>query len=178
MIERILIAGHGGQGVILIGKIIAEIAVKTFQHVTFFPCYSVEVRGGTSNCQVVLSDEEISSPTCEIFDTLILMNQPSTDKFIYRKHDKSLILVNSSMAKVPDNISATLINATELANTKIGDSRSANFIILGAYIAKKNIISSAEVESEILHTFKEKGLPLIQSNLHAFKLGLSLLQDE
>lgn len=170
-----MIAGHGGQGVILIGKIIAEIAAKMIQHVTFFPCYSVEVRGGTSNCQVVLSDEEISSPICKVFDTLILMNQPSTDKFIHRRHDKSLIFVNSSMAKVPNNIPVTLINATELANSKIGDSRSANFIMLGGYIARKSIIPPAEVEREILHTFKEKGLPLIQANLHAFKLGLSLL---
>ena len=102
------------------------------------------------------------------------MNQPSTDKFIRRSHSKSLILVNSSMAKVQDNIPATLINATELANTKIGDSRSANFIMLGAYIARKPVIPPAGVEKEILHIFKEKGLPLIQANLNAFKLGLSL----
>ena len=79
MLERVLIAGSGGQGVVLIGRIVATVALPRVPHITFFPSYGAEVRGGTSHCQVVLSSDEISSPLSERFDSLILMNQASCD---------------------------------------------------------------------------------------------------
>ena len=77
MLERLLIAGSGGQGVLTIGKILARVAVDQVPHLTFFPDYGAEVRGGTSHCEVILSSDEIASPLAETVDSCIIMNEPS-----------------------------------------------------------------------------------------------------
>ena len=82
MIERIIISGFGGQGVMFLGKLISWAAMRENKFVTFLPAYGAEVRGGTSHCSIIISDKEIASPCVEQTDTLIAMNQPSVDKFI------------------------------------------------------------------------------------------------
>ncbi|MFA7160272.1 MAG: 2-oxoacid:acceptor oxidoreductase family protein, partial [Kiritimatiellia bacterium] len=77
MLERILIGGTGGQGIVTVGKLLARAAIDAYPFVTFFPSYGAEVRGGTSSCQVILSTAEISSPLSERFDTVLAMNQQS-----------------------------------------------------------------------------------------------------
>jgi len=116
MLERLLIAGSGGQGIILIGRLLAAAAVKTIRHVTFFPAYGAEVRGGTSNCHVVLSSKEIASPLSEELDSVIVMNQASLDKFLHLMNRKCLVLVNGSMCKIPASAHAVSIQASDLAN--------------------------------------------------------------
>ena len=81
MLERVIFAGFGGQGVLTIGKMVAELGMDAFPQVTYFPSYGTEVRGGTANCQVILSSREIASPIVDTADSLILMNQPSLEKF-------------------------------------------------------------------------------------------------
>ena len=94
MLERIFIAGSGGQGVLTTGKLLASVAVDHVDHLTFFPSYGAEVRGGTSNCQVVFSSNEIASPVSEEFDTLIIMNQESANVFLDRQTPDALVLLN------------------------------------------------------------------------------------
>jgi len=171
MLERLLIAGSGGQGIILIGRLLAAAAVKTIRHVTFFPAYGAEVRGGTSNCHVVLSSKEIASPLSEELDSVIVMNQASLDKFLHLMNRKCLVLVNGSMCKIPASAHAVSIQASDLAN-QLGNTRTANFIMLGAYLARKPLVSPADIEKRITSAFSGKDKSLTEINMKAFRIGL------
>ena len=171
MLERLLIAGSGGQGIVLIGRLLASVAVKSSTHVTFFPAYGAEVRGGTSNCHVVLSSEEIASPVSEELDSIIVMNQASLEKFLPKMTRRNLVLINSSMCKVPARIQAVSIRATALAN-QLGHTRTANFIMLGAYLARKQLVSPADIEKGIASAFSGKDKSLTEINTKAFRIGL------
>jgi 2-oxoglutarate ferredoxin oxidoreductase subunit gamma len=171
MLERVLIAGSGGQGVVLIGRLLANVAIETIQHVTFFPSYGAEVRGGTSSCQVILSSREIASPLSDELDSLILMNQQSVDRFAANASGRALVLVNTSLCKIPQGSSWAGIPATELANN-LGDDRVANFIILGAYIARRRIIAPSAIRESIRQLMQKKGVKVVECNIRAFNCGL------
>lgn len=173
MLERLLIAGAGGQGIILIGRILASVAVKkNIPHVTFFPAYGAEVRGGTSNCQVILSSEEIASPVSEQLDSMIIMNQPSLDEFLPKITKNCLIIINSSMCEVPASPPTLAVNATELAD-QLGNIRVANFVMLGVYLAAKQIVSAKEIEECIQEILAGKNQTLIDLNIKALHAGLT-----
>jgi len=172
MLERLLIAGSGGQGIVLVGKLIATIAVRDTPHVTFFPAYGAEVRGGTSHCQVILSSEEIASPISEQFDSMIMMNQPSFERFLPEMTKNCLIIINSSMCEVPASPPTLAVNATELAE-QLGDTRIANFVMLGVYLAAKRIASPTETEECIQRILAGKNRTLIDLNIKAFRAGLT-----
>jgi 2-oxoglutarate ferredoxin oxidoreductase subunit gamma len=171
MLERVIIAGSGGQGIVLIGRLLATVAVQNVPHVTFFPAYGAEVRGGVSNCHVVLSSEEIASPLSERFDTLIIMNQESLAVYQGMLVPGGLGIVNSSLCKASKIPSAVAIPATEIAND-LGDTRVANFIMLGAYVARKPLVQPAQVESAIREFLAGKSEDLVALNTKAFHAGL------
>lgn len=173
MLERLVIAGSGGQGVILAGRLLASAAVSTVPHVTFFPAYGAEVRGGTSNCQIVLSSDEIASPVPERFDSMILMNQASFDNFFARLEPNGIAVVNTSLCCVPDDSRIVSVEATGQAE-KIGDLRAANFIMLGAYVGSRRGIPDSDVEGTIAKAFSSKGPRLAELNVEAFRNGLSI----
>lgn len=172
MIERILIAGTGGQGIVTIGKLLARAAIDTYPYITFFPSYGVEVRGGLSYCQVILSTNEISSPLAEKFDTVLTMNQQTTERFIAFIERKGLAIVNSTMCKL-NNIdwNCVGIQATRIAD-QLGNVKAANLVMLGAMLARKPVVSPSKMETTIRTSFS--GLPktVIDVNLHAFYWGL------
>ena len=140
MTEQVIMAGFGGQGVMLIGKTYAGSAMHAGKEVTFFPSYGAEVRGGTAHCHIIVSDGPIYSPMVELADSLIIMNQPSYEKFRQRLRPEGLLLLNSSMAQMDkareaeSQALALAIPATELAN-ELGNVRVANVIMLGVYAA-------------------------------------------
>jgi 2-oxoglutarate ferredoxin oxidoreductase subunit gamma len=172
MLERILIGGSGGQGIISMGRLLAAVAMEHVPHVTFFPSYGIEVRGGTSNCQIVLSSGEIASPVPDEVDTLIAMNQQSLDRFAGQRVAGGLLLVNASLC--PEATAAggaVLVKATDMAND-LGDVRVANSIMLGVYQARRPILPLAAMEQEIRNMLAEKGDALIDLNLRAFRAGL------
>lgn len=142
MTEKIIIAGAGGQGVMLLGKILAESAMRENRHVTWLPAYGAEVRGGTAYCMVVVSDHQIGSPYIERADTLIIMNEPSVARFIGRIRKKGLLFINSSLATFPGGKDVRLYehpftqNASQLGNIKV-----ANMVALGFYLSKQNTVS-------------------------------------
>lgn len=173
MLERILIAGSGGQGIILLGKLLATMAVDITEHITFFPAYGAEVRGGTSNCQVILSSEEIASPVPEEFETMVVMNQASLDRFSAYMSDDNLVLVNASMCKRLPDRPVVSIPATEQA-VEIGEDRAANFIMLGAYLSRKPLVPAEVVKQTIDHAFAAKGQAIADLNKKAFAIGLEL----
>jgi len=171
MLERILIAGSGGQGIVLVGRLLATVAVETIQHVTFFPSYGAEVRGGASSCQVVLSGREIASPLTEEPDSLILMNQQSFDRFIGNAGKDSLVIVNASLCTPPPGRSCVCVPATDLARSQ-GSDRVANFIMLGAYVSRRRLVAPSAVREGIRHLLHDKGADVVDANIQAFNCGM------
>ncbi|MFA4854869.1 MAG: 2-oxoacid:acceptor oxidoreductase family protein [Candidatus Omnitrophota bacterium] len=146
MIERIIIAGSGGQGVMLLGKVLAQAAMRQGRFVTWFPAYGPEVRGGTSYCMVIISDWEIGSPYINKADTLIILNNPSLERFKGRVKDEGLLILNSSLAKAGANkrIKVLQFPFTDIA-LKLGNIKVANMAALGCYLGAKKIITIQEM---------------------------------
>ena len=171
MHERILIAGLGGQGVISLGKLLARLATETIRHVTFFPAYGAEVRGGTSNCQVILSADEIAAPIAEMFDSILIMNQQSADHFMSALDKNGLAIVNQSLCKAHADSRHILVPATEIAD-RLGSAKAANFVMLGAWLAHKPLIPTRVIESAMASHFPDAPAALIDTNTKAFRAGL------
>ena len=171
MHERILIAGSGGQGVVSLGKLLARLAAETIQHVTFFPAYGAEVRGGTSNCQVILSANEIAAPIAETFDSILAMNQKSVEHFMHSLDKDGLAIVNQSLCKVHADARHVLIPATEIAD-RLGSAKAANFVMLGAWLARKPLIPASAIENAMATHFPDASAALIDINIQAFRAGL------
>jgi 2-oxoglutarate ferredoxin oxidoreductase subunit gamma len=171
--QHILMAGSGGQGLVLLGKLLASAALKSVPHITFFPSYGAEMRGGTSHCQVILSPVEIPSPVAEKFDLMILMNQESVDKFLLAGDPDGFTLVNSTLCAAYGRAPAVRIPATEEAD-KLGDTRAANLVMLGALIARRPVVPATDIQDAIQALLSGKSTRLIDLNLSAFQRGLSL----
>ncbi len=143
METKIIIAGFGGQGILFLGKVIAQTAMLEGRSVTWFPSYGAEIRGGTANCTVVISDKMVGSPVVRNPDVLIVMNEASLDRFEERLKPGGLLIMNTSLIKKSHrrkDIDVIGIPANEAAD-HLGDARSANMVVFGALIAKTNIIS-------------------------------------
>jgi 2-oxoglutarate ferredoxin oxidoreductase subunit gamma len=171
MLERILIAGSGGQGVVVAGKLLAAAAARSVPHVTFFPSYGAEVRGGTSNSQVILSSQEIASPLAEVFEAMLILNASALKQYLPLRSARSLLIVNTSMCPGADLEAAVGVPATDLAD-EMGDTRAANLIMLGVLLRHKPLIASACLEAEIRHIFSARKQDIVQRNLRAFRAGL------
>jgi 2-oxoglutarate ferredoxin oxidoreductase subunit gamma len=175
--EKIIIAGAGGQGIMLLGKVIARAALRSNLNVTWFPAYGAEVRGGTAHCMVIIAREEIASPYIDKADTLIIMNEPSLMKFRQRIKSKGLLLINNSLVSLDIIKNKTLHNNriclpfTELA-AQLGDIRVANMVALGAYITQKETFSKQIIFSAIEEIAPEGKRQLIEINKQAVEEGM------
>lgn len=172
MLERIVIAGSGGQGIVLAGKLLATAATRSVPHVTFFPSYGAEVRGGVSSCQVVMSSDEIASPLPDDHDSYIVMNQASADHFLSRIRKNKLVLINSSICHVKPSFNAVLIRASEMAEG-LGNICVATFIMLGAYLARKPVVDPGDVEMDIEQVLAGKPREIVDLNVRALRTGLA-----
>lgn len=175
MTEHIIIAGSGGQGVMLLGKILAEAAMREAKYVTWLPSYGAEVRGGTSHSAVVISDTQIGSPYVERADTLIIMNAPSLARFKNRLIHKGLLIINSSL--VPSytnkNVHALQYPFTDIA-IKLGNIRVANMVALGCFIAQKKVVGLKSIARVISDIAPEEKKHLIGINKKALEEGAKL----
>lgn len=132
--ERMIFAGFGGQGIMVMGKILAYAGMLEGKNVTWLPSYGPEMRGGTANCNVVVSEKEVASPIVTKATTVVVMNKPSMEKFEKRVATGGILFVNSSLIDVKStrtDIDVYYIPATELAE-ELGDIEAANMILLGA----------------------------------------------
>ncbi len=170
-LQRILMAGSGGQGIALLGRFIATVAMKTTPCLTFFPSYGAEVRGGTSNCQVILSDHEIPSPLADEFEVMLLMNQPSLERFLPRLTADGIAVINSSLCEIGAAPCHVMVAASEMAD-HLGDVRAANFVMLGAWLARRPLLSPADVEEGLQSFFRAKPRAA-EINAQAFRAGLA-----
>ncbi len=174
MEQSVIIAGFGGQGVILAGKILAQAAMDHGLAVTWLPSYGPEMRGGTANCTVVLSSDEVGSPIVDEPNALIAMNLPSLVKFEPIMAQGGTIIVNSSLIdrgverKDINEVSIRLNDLTE----KVGDPRSINMIALGAYVKATASVPLAVVTAAMARMLEKGGKKrFIPMNEQALNVG-------
>lgn len=175
MENKIIIAGFGGQGVQSLGMFIAYASIHDGKEVTFLPSYGPEMRGGTSNCSVVVSDKPVASPIIAVPDMLIAMNKPSLAKFESKVRPGGTIIVNSSLidTKVSrTDVKAVYINANDLA-VEAGNVRTANIVVLGAYTKMSGDFTPDVIKAVIEKKFAKKP-KVIPANIKAFELGYSV----
>ena len=176
---RIIIGGFGGQGVVLAGSILARASIAEDKHVTQMVSDGAEMRGGTANTSVVISDDEITSPVIERPDVAIVLNRPSLDKFEEQIVSGGLVVVNSSLVDREvrrQDLDVVTINATEIAN-QLGNVRVANIVALGTFIGKTSLVKTASVASAIKKFFSEKKSSLTEINLDALQEGIGHYQQ-
>ncbi|MBP2654643.1 MAG: pyruvate ferredoxin oxidoreductase [Firmicutes bacterium] len=176
MERNLCVAGFGGQGVMTLGKFLSQATCdSTDLNVTFFPSYGAEQRGGTANCFVVISDETIGAPVADKMDDLMVMNQPSMDKFLKTLKPGGTLFINSSIVSkdiARDDVTVVEAPVTELA-LEMGNAKVLNIVMLGVYVGYTGIIKPEIIWDTIEHKLgsKPKLLPL---NRQAFEKGLSI----
>jgi len=174
MTEKIIIAGSGGQGIMLLGKVLAESAMEEGKFVTWLPAYGAEVRGGTAHCMVVISDEEIGSPYIDKADTLIIMNKPSLARFSSRLKKNGAMIINSSLANVKNNLAGIRKHPfTDMAGA-LGNVKVANMIALGCYLRNSKTVKISSVLSVIKKMAPAGRGDLIKINQQALDMGVNL----
>lgn len=176
--EKIILAGFGGQGMMLLGKLLAQAAIAEGKQVTYFPSYGTEVRGGTAVYHLIVSNEEIFSPIIEEADTLIVMNQPSYQKFKGMLKPNGLLLLNTSMIKVNSPPDATIhkVQATEIAS-KLGNVLVSNIVMMGAYLAIKKPFSANLILDQLQAMLKGKKGDLLAINKKALESGMQIIKS-
>ena len=173
MTTKVIMAGFGGQGVVLIGTLLAYAGMKEGKHATFFPSYGAEMRGGTANCSVVVSDTEIASPVVARPDCVVAMNVASLEKFEPSVRSGGSIFVNSSLVEkrvTRKDITEVRIPANELADA-LGSSRAANMVMLGGLIKKTGAISLQSAVDSLSGVLSERAMALLDVNKRALAKG-------
>lgn len=172
--EQIVIAGFGGQGIMLSGKLLAQTAMRAGREVTYMPSYGAEVRGGTANCMVVIADREIACPVVGRPDSLIVMNKASLSKFGPRLKDGGLLIMNSSLIDAEPNLNGSIemvaVPADEIA-VELGSRRSANMVAIGAYLQKRGHLSPQDAARALPDTIAKRYHKLLPVNTEALRRG-------
>ena len=179
MTEEMIIAGFGGQGVLSMGKILAYSGLMDDKEVTWMPSYGPEQRGGTANVTVILSDERISSPILNTYDTVIVLNQQSLDRFEKQVKPGGVLIYDSYGIHQPPtrtDIKSYCINAME-ASHEIKHGKAFNMIVLGAYSRITPVVSIENVLKGLKKTLPERHWNLLPMNEEALKKGMSLVAE-
>ena len=175
MLIKTIFAGFGGQGVLSMGLNLTQAAMLEGKDVTYLPSYGAEVRGGTANCTVAISDEEIASPVASSPDFVVAMNQPSLVRFQNQIQSGGLFFINSSLIEAEisrGDIDIVEVPASSIAE-KLGSPKSANMVMLGVFTKKSNLVSLSSVIEALRNTLKNKQ-KLIAINKKALMAGYDL----
>lgn len=165
MIDEVIIAGFGGQGIMLMGKLLAYGAIYQGLEVTFYPSYGPEMRGGTANCTVVISDEQVGSPICNRFTFLMAMNQASVDKFSELVKPGGVIAYNETLVQAPparEDVSRVALPANHIA-LEMGNPQVANMVAMGGMarmIKRISVESLKKGLARVLPTYHHDLIPL------------------
>ncbi len=176
METKLIISGHGGQGVVLMGTLLAHAGMEEGKQVTFFPSYGPAMRGGTANCSVVVSSEEIASPVVTRPDILVAMNEPSLVKFEPQVIPQGKLFINQSLvccAPQRSDLDVFRVQATELAS-QLGNLRVANMIMLGALVGKTGIVALSTVIQSLKSVLPRRRWELLELNEKALHRGKEL----
>lgn len=174
MTEEIIIAGFGGQGVLSMGKILAYSGIMQDQEVSWMPSYGPEMRGGTANVTVILSDDKISSPYLKIFDTAIILNQQSMDKFEESVKPGGILIYDPNGISHPPkrtDIEIYQIEGIKIAS-EMGNKKIFNMVILGAFLKVKPIVQLENVIAGLKKSLSERYHHLIPLNEKAITIGM------
>ena len=170
---KILIAGFGGQGVLFSGKALAYTGLKAEKEVSWLPSYGPEMRGGTANCSVIISDTPVGSPIVDKPDILIAMNKPSLDKYLYETEKGGCVVYDSSLVSTKDDRKDVLtfgIPATKLASDN-GLNGLANVIIIGKVIKETKLFTLEQIVNSLSQMVPAKKAELLEKNIKAIELG-------
>jgi 2-oxoglutarate ferredoxin oxidoreductase subunit gamma len=174
MYQDVIIAGFGGQGVLLIGNLLAYAAMDLGLSVTFIPVYGAEMRGGTANCTVVISDDEIGSPIIHRPIGVIAMNRPSLDKFQSRLKDDGVMIINSSLIDPSlaetGRIKSYLVPMNQIAD-ELGNPRLANMVAIGAFVAASGAMAVSAVIGSLGKVISAHYKHMIPQNAAAIEAG-------
>jgi 2-oxoglutarate ferredoxin oxidoreductase subunit gamma len=173
MQKEIIIAGFGGQGVLFAGQLLTYAAMDEGLHVTWIPSYGPEMRGGTANCTVVISDEEIGSPMVSCPTAVIAMNLPSLDKYENKVKEGGLLVVNQSMVDrevLRKDIKVAMVPANKISQ-ELGDKRMTNMALLGALLTNMDLLPFAAVEKALKEHLPQKHHNLLSLNKEAMQRG-------
>jgi 2-oxoglutarate ferredoxin oxidoreductase subunit gamma len=177
MYHDVIMAGFGGQGIMLIGDILAYAAMREGKRVTYMPTYGVEMRGGTANCTIMISDEEIGSPITGHPYSAIVMNGPSLEKFQPRVRPGGFLLVNTSLIdekQVNRSDIDTLLLPTNDIALELGNGKMANMVALGGYVERTQVISLESIKGTLPKVIAERYHKTIPLNVKAIETGAQL----
>lgn len=179
MKEEIIIAGFGGQGVLSMGKILAYGGIMQDQEVSWMPSYGPEMRGGTCNVSVILSDNRISSPILSKFDTAIILNQQSMDKFEAKVKPGGLLIYDpNGITRHPERKDITICRIAAVDEAaKLGNAKAYNMIVLGAFLKKKPIVTMDNVIKGLKKSLPPRHHNLIPMNEEAINVGMKAVED-
>ena len=175
MTYEIILAGFGGQGILFLGKMIAVAGMVEGREVSWIPSYGPEMRGGTANCSVVVSDRMIGMPVVSQPNVLVAMNRPSLEKFESKVRPGGFVLINKSLIEISHtrtDIEAAYLEVTNLA-AQMGNTRLANIVALGGLIARGPVVSKAAAIEALQMELKGKKAALLQLNLQALETGMA-----
>ena len=179
MTEEIIIAGFGGQGVLSMGKILAYSGIMQDQEVSWMPSYGPEMRGGTANVTVILSDDRVSSPVLQSYDTAILLNQQSMDKFESMVKPGGLMIYDpNGITRHPerDDIRIYQVEATEEA-VRLKSPITFNMVVLGAYIKVNPVVDFEHVIQGLRKSLPQRHHHLIPQNEMAISRGMEIVKE-
>ena len=169
----VIMAGFGGQGVMLIGNLLAYAGMDAGLNVTYIPVYGPEMRGGTANCSVIVSDDPVASPLVDMADCVVAMNRPSLDKFESHVKPGGVLVINSSIIDRKaerDDIQVVYCDANGIAES-VGNPKGANVAILGALMEKAPVVSNEILGEAIRIELGEKKAKFLEGNMKALEAG-------
>lgn len=180
MMKQFIFAGFGGQGMLLIGKFLAMACMLDGKHVSWLPSYGPEMRGGTANCSVTVSDEPVGSPLVDMADCIVAMNRPSLDKFESKVKPGGILVINSSIIDRKaerDDIKVIYCDAQRIAE-EIKNPKGANVAILGALMAAEPIVSDELMSEAIRIELGERKAKFLPGNMKALEAGKAAAKDQ
>jgi 2-oxoglutarate ferredoxin oxidoreductase subunit gamma len=179
MEAQVLFAGFGGQGVLSMAKFLAVAAMREGKNVSWVPSYGAEMRGGTANCLVTISSEEIASPVTEFPSLGVILNDPSMEKFAPKILSGGALVVNTSLVRRSSgrrDLRTLELPVNELAG-RLGSALSANMLLMGACLAYSGLVGIDQATRAIEATFASKGDDVIALNREAFLAGVRYVKS-
>ena len=180
MEKTFIFAGFGGQGMLLIGKFMAMACMLDGKHVSWLPSYGPEMRGGTANCSVIVSDKDVASPLVDKADVIVAMNLPSLDKFEEHVKPGGLLVINSSIIdrkSTRDDITVVYCDANRIAEA-VGNPKGANVAILGAMLEKEPIVDLDKMTEAIRIELGERKARFLEGNKKALIAGMEAAREQ
>ena len=178
MYQGVIMAGFGGQGVVSGGILMAYSGMIDNKHVTFFPAYGAEMRGGTANCSVVISSDEIASPVVAFPDSILVLNEPSLSKFAPAVKTGGLLILNNSLVESRsdrDDIETIEIPANDIAE-ELGNIKCANMVMIGAYAKKTGAIALDALKNSVGKVYVRANDKILDMNRKAIDRGAELIK--